>query len=145
MPDLVFATRGQQEALSAQEAVAKKARAIRDEQESAARSVDGWDASMLKLKRTSESALRSVQTEQEKIAEQISVITERQEKGIGTTEENNEAIGRLRERWVELDAATVKQREATEAVAAEHLRLKTSAETALRSVQTEEERVREEM
>jgi DNA repair exonuclease SbcCD ATPase subunit len=145
MPELVFVSKGQAEALAAQEAIAKKGREIKEEFEQGAKSVGKWDSEMAKLHRTSEAALRSVQTEQEKIAAQIDLIKERQEKGIGTVEENEEAIRRLQQRWVELDDATKAQREATAKVAEEHARLKTSATDALRSVQTEEEKVAAEM
>lgn len=101
MPDLIFASRGQAEALAAQEQVAAAARKARAEFEEGAKATKAWDADTARLARTSESALRSVQTEQEKIAEKISLINERQQKGIGDTEENARAIGRLRGKWVE--------------------------------------------
>ncbi len=141
MADLVFATRGQSEVLKAQEEIAKKSREIRDEFMEGAKATGKWDAATAKLQRTSEAALRSVATEQEKIADKIALIQERQEKGIGTTEENEAAIKRLRERWVELDDATVKQREEAVKVAQAHEQLKIKATNSLRSVQSEEELV----
>lgn len=145
MPDLVFTSKGQAEALAAQESIAKKAREMKDEFESGAKSVGAWDANMAKLQRTSESALRSVATEQEKIAEKISVIQERQEKGIGTTDENAAAIARLRGQWVELDEATKKQREDAERVAQAHEHLKMSAGQAVESVATDAEKAAKEI
>lgn len=145
MPDLVFATRGQAEAIAAQEAQAKKSREVREEFEKGAKATETWDANTAKLVRTSEGALRSIRTEQEKIAEKIALINERQEKGIGSAEENQEAIKRLQEQWVALDDATIRQKEAIDSVAQEHAKLKTTAQSALRSVQTEEEAVAEEL
>ncbi len=140
MADLVFATRGQAEALKAQEDIAKKSREIRNEFEEGAKSTGKWDAATAKLHRTSETALRSIATEQEKIADKISLIQERQEKGIGTTEENEKAIARLRERWIELDDATIKQRQDAEKVAQAHDQLKIKVEASIDSVATSGER-----
>lgn len=84
MPDLIFASRGQAEALAAQEQITTAARKARAEFEEGAKATKVWDVDTAKLARTSESALRSVQTEQDKIAEKISLINERLRQGIAT-------------------------------------------------------------
>lgn len=155
MADLVFATRGQAEALAAQEAVRRKALETKQEFDEAAKATGAWDASMMKLKSAAESALRSVSTEQEKILDKIAKIQEAQEKGLIPAEaakDAEEAIQRLRQEWIELDEATLKAAEATKRAADEtakqeqaNLRLKTAAEGALRSIQTEEERILEQI
>jgi hypothetical protein len=140
MSDLVFTTQGQAEALAAQEAVAKKGREIRDEFEQGAKSVGAWDSAMSKLKGSAESALRSVATEQEKIAEQITKISAAQEKGLIPPAEAEAAVARLKDRWLECDEATKKQAEDAEKTANAHELLKESAEHAIKSVETEGEK-----
>lgn len=152
MSDLVFTTRGQAEMLAAQEAVRKKALETKQELDEAAKATGAWDAATMKLKGSAESALRSISTEQEKIVDKIAKIQEAQEKGLVPPQEAEEAIKRLRQQWIDVDAATVQAKEeaekleaATEAVEREHARLKTTAESALRSIQTEEERILEQI
>jgi len=155
MSDLVFATRGQAEMLAAQEAVRAKALATKQEFEEATKATGGWDAAMGKLKGQAESALRSVNTEQEKILDKIAKIQAAQAKGIIPPEAAKEAeaaISRLRQEWVDVDAATIKAKESTEnaakvtrELANEQTRLKSAAETALQSIQTEGEQIEEQI
>lgn len=143
MSDLVFTTQGQAEALAAQEAIAKKGKEIRDEFESGAKSVGAWDSAMSKLKGSAESALRSVASEQEKIAQQIERISAASEKGLIPPAEAEQAVARLKERWVEADEATKKQAEDAEKTAHAHELLKESAEHAVSSVASESEKTAE--
>jgi hypothetical protein len=143
MADLVFTTQGQAEALAAQEAIANKGRAIRDEFEQGAKSVGQWDSQLGRLKSAAEGALRSIQTEQEKIAQQIADIEKAQIRGMIPPEEAEQAITRLKERWVEVDEATKKQAEDTEKTARAHEELKRSAEHAIESVATPAEQIAE--
>jgi hypothetical protein len=106
MPDLIFTTRGQAEVLAAQEKLAASARRAKQEFEEGARMTRAWDEATARLARTSEAALRSINTEQEKIAQKIDLIQQRQAKGIGSTEQNTEAIRRLRQQWVNVDNTT---------------------------------------
>jgi len=152
MSDLVFATRGQAEMLAAQEAVRKKALDTKQEFEEAAKATGAWDAATMKLKSSAETALRSISTEQEKIAEKIAKIQAAQEKGLVPPKEAEEGIQRLRQQWIDVDEATLeateatlKAKEATEAQARANLQLKSNAESALRSIQTEEERILEQI
>jgi hypothetical protein len=141
MADLVFTTQGQAEALAAQEAIANKGRAIRDEFEQGAKSVGQWDSSLSKMKSAAESALRSIQTEQEKIAQQIADIEKAQVRGMIPPEEAEAAVARLKDRWVEADEATKKQGEDAEKTARAHEELKRSAEHAIETVATKSEEV----
>ncbi|HMO84591.1 MAG TPA: hypothetical protein PKC18_06685 [Lacipirellulaceae bacterium] len=141
MPDLVFATRGQAEALAAQESLRKAALDLKAEFESGAKATAAWDASLAKLKSAGEGALRSIQTEQEKIVDKIAKIEQAQKKGLIPPEEAEQGIKRLRQQWVEADEATIKHRENLAAIAAENDKIKTAAEGALRSVQTEQEKL----
>lgn len=153
MSDLVFATRGQAEMLAAQEEVRKKALETKQEFEEGAKATGSWDAAMMKLKGQAESALRSVNSEQEKILDKIAKIQQAQEKGIIPPEAAKEAetaLQRLRQEWIDVDEATLKAaestekaREATERQEQANARLKSTAESALRSIQTEEEQIEE--
>jgi hypothetical protein len=152
MADVTFATKGQAEILAAQEAVRQKALETKQEFEAGAKATGAWDAAVMKLKGQAEGALRSVATEQEKIVDQIAKIKEAQEKGLIPPAEAEEAVKRLRQEWINVDEATLKAAEAAEQtkketaeLAAEHGRLKSTAETALRSIQTEEERIVEQI
>lgn len=152
MSDLVFTTRGQAEMLAAQEAVRKKALETKQELDEAAKATGAWDAATMKLKSSAESALRSVNTEQEKILDKIAKIQQAQEKGLVAPKEAEESVKRLRQQWIDVDEATLKAKESTENaakitrdLATEHLRLKSVAESALRSIQTEEERIEEQI
>ena len=141
MPDLVFTTRGQAEALAAQESLRKAALDLKAEFEAGAKATGAWDASLAKLKSAGEGALRSIQTEQEKIVDKIAKIEQAQKKGLIPPEEAEQGIKRLRQQWAEADEATIKHRENLAAVAAENDKIKTAAEGALRSVQTEQEKL----
>ena len=106
MADLVFAAKGQAEALAAQEAIAKKGREVRQEFEAGAKATQAWDSSVAKLARTAESTLRSIATEQERIASKIDIVNQAQSRGIISSEQAAEAVRRLREQWAEVDAKT---------------------------------------
>jgi hypothetical protein len=144
MANLKFSTEGQQEALAAQEAIAKKARELKQEFESGMKATDTWDTSISKMQRTSESALRSVQTEQEKIVKQIDAIKDAVANGLydGREEEAAEAIERLQKKWVAVDEATLNAKAQTKEYELAQQQLKSAAESALGSVQTELEKVK---
>ena len=152
MADLVFATRGQAEMLAAQEGIRKKALETKQELEEAAKATGAWDAATMKLKSSAESALRSISSEQEKILDKIAKIQEAQEKGLIPPKEAEEGIQRLRQEWIDVDEATLKAKASTEKLKQEtekqeqaNARLKTTAESALRSIQTEEEKILEQI
>lgn len=105
MPDLVFATRGQAEAIAAQEAVARKAREAKVEFEEGAKATQAWDSAQMGLKRSAESALRTVTTEQERIIQQIDKVKAAYREGLILRPEAEEGVRRLRKRWVEVDGA----------------------------------------
>jgi hypothetical protein len=152
MADLSFATKGQAEALAAQEAVRQKALDTRQEFEAGAKAAGAWDAALGKLKTQGESALKSIATEQEKIVDKINAIKAAQEEGFIPPAEAEEAIRRLRQEWINVDeatqaagASTDTTKDKTAALSEEHVRLKSTAESALRSIQTEEEQILEQI
>lgn len=145
MADLVYAVKGQAETLAAQEAQRKAALATRQEFEAGAKATQSWDAALTKLKGQGESALRSIRTEQEKIVDQIAKIEAAQEEGLIPPEEAEEALGRLRQKWVDVDAATVEAKDKTLDYERSQQQLKTTAEAALESVKTELEEVQDQI
>ncbi|MGE3243602.1 MAG: hypothetical protein AB7G28_22795 [Pirellulales bacterium] len=145
MSELVFTAPGQAEVLAAQEAVARKGREMRSEFEEGAKATKTWTTELGSLRSAAEGGLRSIQTEQEKIAAQIGAIQEAQEKGLIPPERAEPAIRQLRERWVEVDAATVKAKEKQEEYAASQDLLKRKAESALGSVKTEMEEIEDQI
>jgi predicted nucleic acid-binding Zn-ribbon protein len=100
MPDLIFATKGQAEALAAQEAVTKKAREAKEEFEAGAKATQAWDSAQLQLKRSAESAMRSVATEQERVVQQIDRVKAAYREGLILKPEAEETVRRLREQWM---------------------------------------------
>jgi hypothetical protein len=116
MADLRFTTHGQAELLAAQEAVARKARETREEFEKGAKATQTWDGELAKLGRQGQSALRSIQTEQEKIAAKIEVIRSSQDKGLIPPPQAEEALRRLTERWVEVEDAARAAAEKTQSI-----------------------------
>ena len=145
MSDLVFATRGQAEMLAAQESVRKKALETKQEFEEAAKATGAWDAATMKLKNSAESALRSISSEQDKIVEKIAKIEAAQEKGLIPPKEAEDGIKRLRQQWIDVDEKTTQAREATLKQEQAYMKLRSTAESALRSVQSEEERIKEQI
>lgn len=143
MSNLQFTTEGQAQALAAQEAIAKGARTNREEFEKGAKATKTWDDNLAKMARTSESALRSVQTEQEKIAAQIDAIQNAVKNGIydGREKEAEQAIERLRQKWVNVDAATIAAKDKAGEFAAQQSKIKSAAEDALGSVETDLESI----
>ena len=147
MANLRFTTEGQREALAAQESIAKKSRELKQEFEAGAKATKAWDADVAKMQRTSETALRSVQTEQEKIANQIADIQKAVENGLyeGREDEAAKALVRLRQKWVDVDEATAKAKLESRNYELQQERLKAAAESALGSVQTELERIEQQI
>lgn len=145
MADLVFSTRGQAEALAAQESLRKKALEAKLEFEEAAKATGAWDAATMKLKSSAESALRSISSEQDRIVDKIAKIEAAQAKGLVAPKEAEEAVKRLRQQWIDVDGATKAAKEAVQSQETAHLRLRSTAETTLRGLQSEEEKILEQI
>lgn len=105
MADLVFTTRGQAEALAAQERLARVARDTKLEFEAGAKATQAWDSAQQSLKRSAEASLRAVTTEQEKITQQIENIKAAYREGLILKPEAEQGVQRLRQRWVDVDTA----------------------------------------
>jgi DNA repair exonuclease SbcCD ATPase subunit len=137
MANLKFTAEGQAEVLAAQESLRKSARDYKQEVEAGAKATDVWDESWQKIKRSGESALRSIQSEQEKIVDRINSIKDAQEKGLIPPKEAEQSLVKLRQLWVDVDEATVKAKEKTRDYEQQQARLKSAGEAALGAVRTE--------
>lgn len=141
MGDLIFATKGQAAALAAQEALRKKALETKQEFEAGAKATQTWDAELTRLKSAGETALRSIQTEQEKIADKIAKIQAAQEKGLIPPTEAEEGIKRLRQQWIDVDEATIQAKKSAEELSQ---RMQQDLANALREVEREQRELAQE-
>lgn len=143
MSDLRFTTQGQEQVLAAQQQLRKGAREYKEEIEAGLKATQQWDENWAKLKRQGETALRSIQTEQERLLDSILKIEDAAARGLVPPDEAQEGIRRLKQQWIEVDEATVKAREATDQYEREQAELKNAAEAALGSVRTELESIQQ--
>lgn len=99
MSDLVFTTQGNAEILAAQEAQRAAAQRAREEFEHGAKATGVWDTAISTLSRNANSALKSIETEQQKIVDQINAIKEGMAKGLVPPDEAKKGIEELEKRW----------------------------------------------
>lgn len=105
MADLVMTTQGQAAALAAAEALASVHRRIKEETEAGARAAKVWNDETVSLGRSAQTVYHSMETEQERIADQIAIILRAMKENVGQTDENKVALERLRAKWVEVGQA----------------------------------------